>query len=337
MNNGLDQNLKSCKLFNKSNKFSKIIKILFDNTQYYTRKTILKDLELNINKWKNERQNLPLYVILPVGKIGSEYYFYYHFKKILPKHKLILNVFPSINEESELLYLDDWSLTGHHCWNAFNDVIFTDEDHQNFRYPNIPLKCTVIVSITTNESLKFFTDDENLGFIPQCNFNYYYSHIIRKFNDILIDNGFNYEPFDFKNDFILICDFYEKYNCSKHTAYPVHLDYKIANVDGSFPNIYIHCRSKPVKTFMSDTHKYFENVKRDHTMFNSNPDEENENEDNEREEIENDDELNIVLKLKESLSESELQIFNDKLINYVINTPTYFDYSVFIKDYFKTI
>lgn len=338
-NNGLHENSNNCKQFKIDNpKFSKIFQILFNNTQYYRRSQIITDLENEIEQWKRERSNIPLYVVLPIQKIGSEHYFYYQLKNRLPKHSIILNVFPQINEESELLYLDDWSLTGYHCWQAFNDIIFIDEDHEKPRYPNVLLKCTIIVSITSNEVLTSFRSDENLSFVPQCTFNFYYSHIVRKFIDILKENGINYDDNNIyeeesSKNFKLIIDFFNKYNSGKITAYPVHLDYKIANVDGSFPNIYINCRDNPNKRFMKETHKYFGNIKRDPTMYNS-----------EKEEMEKEENLHPPVDweyeranvLKNNLSKEELEKFNSKFLEGLMGNPS-FDYLAFLKNYFRNV
>ena len=110
------------KTMNKYPQFREIFELLYKNTQYFTTKQVLKSLELNINKWKRERKDNKLYVVLSLNKnykreVGSEEFFYKHFKHILPYHDLLLfdhNDLPNktIDKDAEYLFLDDWSLSG---------------------------------------------------------------------------------------------------------------------------------------------------------------------------------------------------------------------------------
>lgn len=247
---GLDLQLPTCQeLISKYPKYAEIFQILFENTQYFTREEILRDLEREINLWLQNRENLPLYIILPSHKIGSEYYFYYHFRNLLPEHTIIRDVYPEITEKSEFLFLDDWSLTGTNILNWLDKTFITDPDEEIPRYPGINHKLTIIVSIITEWAMERFNDPDEIGYFSfEPEITIYYTHIVPKFLDLLQSSGINRK---------LSLEFFKVFNDSLATAYPVHLDYKIANVHGSFPTIYGPCRNPPDRQFMDEIKKHF--------------------------------------------------------------------------------
>lgn len=169
-------------------------------------------------------------------------------------------------------------------------IFVDDEGEMDMRYPNTQFVYTAIVSIITQESLNIlnpyegYEEEDNFerAFYDNVKFNPYYTHIIRKFKNILEeDYGYNLGDYNsiaykffqrFSNIMDLNIDFESENNSSRKesnsrgltfsnptfNAYPVHLDYKIANLFGSFPNVYPPCRLiKPNKDFMKDTKNYF--------------------------------------------------------------------------------
>lgn len=249
-----------------------ILDIIFEETKYFTREEILTDLLLNIEYWKIERENVPLYVILDTAKIGSEYYYYYTLKDFFPEHKLVIDNYPeNIEDGSEILYMDDWVLTGTHVLNQFNRFLQYDEYDEYYpRYPDRKLKLTVIVSIISNEAMTLvnliasgFSDSSVVS-------NFYYTNIVRRFSDIL--NDYIQDKNLILKFFLRFCgdqyleNFYSNIDHKKvllsdipnYGAYAVHLDYKIANIKSSFPLIYEQCRVElPSKEFMIETIEYF--------------------------------------------------------------------------------
>lgn len=294
-NTGLKPIEECQKFFNDNSNFDSILRLLFENTLYITRTQILEDLKNSIERWRNERENKPLYITLKTGKIGSEYYFYYTLKHLLPEHKLILNIIPrDIEDGAEILYLDDWSLTGIHMQESYNRIFYKCKKYP--RYPKIKLNYTVITSIMSEVVMHLFdipdwlkdeeVDDSSYNdfYYDNTKFKYYYTHKVRPFIDILSEHiGHKVQ-----NEYDINFKFFQRF-CDTHTldknvelppfgdpkyntslmlssptfeAYPVHLDYKVANVFGSFPNIYRHCRFlAPSKEFMEDTVKFFTDMK----------------------------------------------------------------------------
>lgn len=327
-NSGLKPIEECQKFFDENPEFDSILRFLFQSTVYITREEILIDIENNINRWLSSRNlERPLYVTLKEGKIGSEYYFYHHFKHLLPKHTLIWKTFPDdIPDGSEILYIDDWSLSGVQMRDSYNRIFYTsmkeqkarksgkkgysnfdnmnknneDEDNENEdednilieRYPGKTLYYTVITSVMTDSSLSIFDisdyiEEENeltQNYFYNTKFECFYSRLATHFVDLLSEHvGFNvieswqtpeyrfFQRFCDTNSLnkdqklIPYDDYRYEYSIISSSptfmAYAVHLEYKIANVYGSFPNIYNHCRFlAPSKEFMADTLKFFENI-----------------------------------------------------------------------------
>ncbi len=241
-NIGLNLDSSTCiNLFNKYPQFKDIFDILFRQTEYYTMKDILKDLEVNIKKWISERDNSKeLFIVLPVNdKIGSEHYFYYHFKDILPKHTVLTSSAEKLIEDVEYLYLDDWSLSGVNLLYSFENILYKKYGKD---YSKGNLQLTAIVSIITPSVEKMINE-----IFPSYKHKIYYSHIINK-----LDKYLNEIPEELKQEF------YKTFSpATENASYPIHLDYKIANQFGSYPTIYLKCREPPVKNFMEETEKYF--------------------------------------------------------------------------------
>lgn len=300
-NTGL-KTIDECKdFFDENLIFSSILKLLFENTFYITRVQILNDLKNNIEKWIIEREDRPLYVVLNSNKIGSEHYFYYTLKYLLPEHKLIISINNNktdILDGGEILYLDDWSLTGVHMESIYESIFYRSRRLNIQRFPGRKFHFTCITSIMSDRSINIFKplytyedmesdlyfdeDMESDLYYTNTTFKCYYTHKVKPFVDILSEHiGHNVEDmhdinFQFfqrfcdkntldKNIELLPIDNHEYFiNLSSPTfePYPVHSDYKIANVFGSFPNIYRYCRvTVPSKDFMEDTITFFHNLK----------------------------------------------------------------------------
>lgn len=294
--NGLSSIEECQEFFDDNSEFDSILRFLFENTLYITREEILLDLEENINRWKIEREDRSLYVTLNDGKIGSEYYFYYTLKHLLPRHQLIIGDIPNdIQDGSEILYLDDWSLTGINMRHSYSRIFYDDFDENlgfsTRRLPNKSLHFTAILSIMTDRSIHMFDLPKYINetckitqeYYYSTKFKCYYSHKVIPFVDLLSEHvghkvnevlDINYKFFErfcdtrsIDKEIKLVPKTHPNYkkivNRSIPTfdAYPIHLDYKIANVYGSFYNIYKHCRFlAPSKEFMEDTIKFFQDV-----------------------------------------------------------------------------
>lgn len=172
----------------------------------------------------------------------------------------------------------------------------TDEEESVKRYPELKLQYTVIVSIASMKSLQIFDkyddlnkeDDFTQMYYNDTKFKMYYTILVKTFYEILKnDYGYNLEEFDspgyrfcrrfceapnFEDESLIpmgnpLCDIRMMLCNPTFTQYPVHLDYKIANVFGSFPRIYKHCRCvEPNKSFMKETIDFF--FKSQHIQLN---------------------------------------------------------------------
>lgn len=84
---------------------------------------------------------------------------------------------------------------------------------------------------------------------PYNNPHVYFTDKIERFDKIFKRNNISKE---------LSQQFYNTFNPdSEEPTYPIHLDYKISNNFGSYPNIYLRCRDIPIKNFMKETEDYF--------------------------------------------------------------------------------
>jgi hypothetical protein len=111
--------------------FISSLKELCVTTQYLTISNILFLIKKNIEKWISMRKNIPLYVIFLKKdyEMGTDMFLYYYFHLLLPSHQIVevldngSCVTDLPNNECELLYIDDWSLTGYQMCSLFNCCI----------------------------------------------------------------------------------------------------------------------------------------------------------------------------------------------------------------------
>ena len=238
---GLNLELEDCvQLYEDYPKYKQIFDLLFEYTHYYTKREIIHDIYENIMNWKEIRRKIPLFVIIDNNKIGSDHYYYYHFKDILPKHKIILSSNEiSDDNDVELLYIDDWSLTGLNMIKLFEPLI-----NRKHRTSEILLTCIISIStIACNTAIMEFKDNYNVS----CNI--YTSHIIKSFKSILNKMNIPHE---------LIYEFFEDFlTDSNIDIYPVQLEYKSITSDYSDQSIYSKCSiekkelCEPINSLMS--------------------------------------------------------------------------------------
>ena len=260
LSNGLDIEIPTCKdLMSQYPDLKEIFNLLFENTKYFTTQQVKNALLKQIEIWKEKRIPKKLYVLMSPYKVGSEQYFYYIFKDILPEHELIfideaIDIYKDHSDIGvEILFLDDWSLSGNNMLgniDVFISNYFPEEAkeieyegnwietfHPEFNKINNPsLSLTIIVAITTEDVIKLLNE---IGVTPTI----YYEYLIPNFGDVLRSHNISQKLI---NDFSIIFN-----KESEIPSYPVHLEYKIANEFGSYPIIYNSCRiNKPDKTFM---------------------------------------------------------------------------------------
>lgn len=209
--------------------FQPILEILFQNTQYFTRRQIIEFLETQIEIWLRQRKKLPLFFITYPKKIGSEYYYYHLFRDKFPEHRL-LNLKDTVQfpDEYEVVYPDDWVLTG-----------IRTTDVLELWKPRLPgrVHWTLIMGLMSEKfrnSLSGITT--YVGYPIQHSLRDLISHL----------------------DSELVEKFYLTFNDGYQTAYPVHLEYKISRSKGCFDSIYLRCRDIPNKDFMIEIEKIYQ-------------------------------------------------------------------------------
>ena len=269
---GLDERKISSFLSKTDPKFHPILNVLFKNTIYYTTNEIVRMTNSQIEKWKSERDNtFSLYVFLPMIKIGSEHWLYYNFKDVLPKHTLIHEYNSQMSEitsPSEVLSIDDMALSGNNACSSFEELFYnyrgktfqqTHEEEKKTivrKLSQLPIiQFTAIFAITTDNAFMQLSDLTDYYY--NINLKIYAATSIERLDQII--KGTNIDP---NSD--TVKQFFIQYSPdTEDAAYPIHLEYKIANQFGSYPEIYTKTRNVPIsRDFMKTVEQYFKNIKK---------------------------------------------------------------------------
>lgn len=207
-------------------RFAEILTILFNQTEYFTRLEVEQLLISAISDWVRLRPSIPCYIITYPKKIGSEFYYYHRLNHLFPDHILLNpNQMSSlkVDQEIELVYIDDWVLTGIRT----SDVV-------NFWKSIIPESARVQWTVVIGLMSKSFRRKTPMT-----------AWVGREITASLLEL---IEHLSLE----LIYDFYLTFNEGNMTAFPVHLEYKIPRTKGSFEAIYLQCRNRPNKDFMDE-------------------------------------------------------------------------------------
>lgn len=172
-------------------------------------------------------------------KYGSEHYYYDIFKDLLPEHELLTE--PSIVEENcEILFIDDWILSGSNFMSIFESIFYDNYCKSNGN--NNKLNCVInIITFVSGDFLEYFYEvlTSYNGILTSFLFYSYKAYLLNYYLPTTINEQLKY-------------DFCKQFSPDTNEfAYTVHFDYKIANQFGSYPEIYTYCRTiKPDKSFM---------------------------------------------------------------------------------------
>lgn len=239
--------------------FKEIFNLLFKHTKYYTIKNILDGITELTNKWLEERDTSnKLLIVVENDEIGSEIWFYNTIKSLLPDHTLIVtspsfnlsryvDIFNDYEGKYEILYLDDWCLSGNNKLGIFDSMLYAYNVNLNRQKFNNFIVTSINFLVTDrcnnifrNAVLKPYGLKEGIT---------YYMHIVDSLYTYL-----NELPSSVSTDTII--DFMIEFmpNISsdpKELPYPIHLEYKVANEFGSFPLLYKSCRDDIVKPYKS--------------------------------------------------------------------------------------
>jgi hypothetical protein len=212
--------------------FTNELMSVFNQTKYFKRtqvEDVIKKLVLN---YCMNRKKVPLYINLPKDKIGSEHWLYLQYKDILPPHTIVND-----NQiiDGELLYVDDWCISGSNAVLNLNKIIYTSKWLLG-QYDTTNIKLTFIFSSVTDNGLDHLNNIISLLYKSKKQF--IYDSVIQKFS---CDND------DFKTSW---------YSGHNDGQYSIHSDYKIPDCK-SFINIYKKCNLETNTKFMESVKKLF--------------------------------------------------------------------------------
>jgi len=231
---GLDSEL--CQKFlQEHSKYSEIIERLFEKTQYFTTQFIIDAVTQSVNELSSSSQLV--YIPLLCDKYGSENWLYDTItKKIIPNHIIMTYDKSNINNliipcldngfNGTILIVDDWCLSGNWITGIIDDITYY---MKNKKMDISCVRFDIITVIATNSAMKS----------------------IKKFhNNVFFYNKCIIEPFEETNIDPLFVEFIKQFQPDTEcTAFPVHLEYKVANQFGSFPEIYTKCRREITKPY----------------------------------------------------------------------------------------
>ena len=192
----------------------------------------------------------PLYVNLCTKKIGSEQWVYLLVRDLIPEHK-ILNKPEDLDktESIDILFLDDWVLSGSNAVGAWERVMWQHyEKLRDVRY-------YIRSFVATDASGKLLSETKliykNIQVFQTCamivdNL----STVLRSKNTYTLTNGQQFTtPWRVNiKDWV---SFHHKHNPSSHNeGYLIYSDYKLPNEFGSYPSIYCTVMPEVDREFM---------------------------------------------------------------------------------------
>lgn len=205
---------------------------LVKNTKYYTVDDILNGIQDSLISWNINRKNIPLYCFLHKSNKGSSVWLYRENLKFIPEHKKLYDITDLekyINQEIEILYIDDWALSGIHLAGTFEEL-YPLLNYGNNLYKNNKIKYTFITFINTIESELLL---HSLFDLYNINGSLISTHQLHPFITDKYDNKLIKEIHD---QFAPDAPFHNK------LGYAVHLEYKVSNQFGTLELFYLKCR-----------------------------------------------------------------------------------------------
>jgi len=251
-------NVKTCFDYDKTKsviekypKFSYLLNQLVIHTQYYTTIEVIEGIKSMILQWSQNRKSIPLFINAGRKKKSSSYWLYSTIKDLLPEHDLFLygKTFDP-DTEIEILFIDDWMLSGVNAASNFEDVLHRvlslgdvkekdDMSQEIYHYKRNKITYTIISFISTNDSNEIINE---LFLDYRINGKIISLHNIPSFHSILVK--LEQEMTDDRQKIT-------KELCQELTqefapdsmllGYPVLLEYKIANQFGCLELFYEQC------------------------------------------------------------------------------------------------
>lgn len=197
--------------------------LLLRHTHVIKKDNVIKEMRSLVSNWKRTRQERDLFVSCNAGsKIGSEQWIYLSVLDILPSHTILTKA-TSLTDGCEILYMDDWSLSGCNACAIFEDNMYMNKA-SNVLY-------TFIFYLLTDEASSLISSLIERVY-PHVQYRMINHTSVERFDHILENEGIDIADPD-------IVEFHRKYNPDTQSfAYPIVSDYKIPNQFGSYPTIY---------------------------------------------------------------------------------------------------
>jgi hypothetical protein len=235
------------KFITKNKKYESIIRELLKATLVLSKKHILDNFEIQLNKWVEDRivnnKNNQVYVMIEKHKIGSMNFLYFEFEKFFSDNNIIIyNEDLLIQENAEFMIFDDFSLSGTHLASTFEDYMYENINLHNSH--KLSVICYMMSPVSTDLMESF---EKSRGYEWLTEVKLYYSRIII--------------PFDSEADTELLLEFFKKFNPdTEETSYPFFAEYKLPNQFASFPTIYGEFTTID-REFMKDVKPLFDSQK----------------------------------------------------------------------------
>uniref|UniRef100_A0A6C0BMC1 Uncharacterized protein n=1 Tax=viral metagenome TaxID=1070528 RepID=A0A6C0BMC1_9ZZZZ len=197
---------------------SDIVQLLLSNTRVVTKQEVETNILKLVEQWKEERdQGRDLYVN---GVSGQDHHWLYMLvRDHLPKHELICaSTRPT--DGSEILYIDDWLLSGCTASVHLEEVLYESE------LKDIKYTCIFNVVSVSQKHMYKLVDEQYKG----TQLKIYSGSVIEAFDDILRREGISEDRIKKFN-----LEVSPDIECG---SFAITSDYKIPNQLGSYPKIY---------------------------------------------------------------------------------------------------
>lgn len=216
--------------------YNEMLTQLFAQTEIITKEEVENGIKGQLQLWaERERKSTRTYLLIETHKIGSMAWLYSVFKPFLDKNGVVLYTENTkIIPGSELLLIDDFSLSGCHIAGTFENWMYKNPEVKNVS------SVSIICCAVTNDAIRTFW---SLGSQYECfkDVTGYYSQLVGMFSP----RGISMDQLN---------DFHKMWNPERVGGSPACsflTSYKIPNNFGSYPKVYEHVFNID-RTFMND-------------------------------------------------------------------------------------
>lgn len=209
------------------------LRFVFHNTKYVTKELVRVYAELLLRQWIASRDpSKRLALIFEANKVGSRHWLYFLFHHLLPEHKRITEY--ATQEEldtiDEILFLDDFSITGQNLIGTFDQLAFGKKTKH--------ISVQIILAFSYNNFL-----GEMNGFVGRSygGVKYLVAESLTEPKSTLLTPAFH----DAIN------------NKEERDLIPFHAEYKIPDRFCTYAALYEQCRAPPDRSFMREVETFW--------------------------------------------------------------------------------